>query len=119
MVLKCYVKSEAFVILFKNYLSKSVTEIENFLSNITPAPLIMILITFLKKTSSETDLYSSIKSMQNNKSPRNNGLTKEFYECFCNEIKEMFINSVIETKNKGELSTSKRQAIVKLIEKKI
>ena len=57
--------------------------------------------------------------MQNNKSLENDGLTKEYYEGFCDEIKELFIASVTEAKNKGQLSISQRQAIIKLIEKKI
>ena len=56
--------------------------------------------------------------MQNEKSPVNDGLTKEFYETFWNELKETFINSESEAKEIGDLSTSQRQAIIKLIEKK-
>ena len=44
--------------------------------------------------------------MENDKSPGNNGLTKEFYELFWNELKEIFIDSVSETKEKGHLNTS-------------
>ena len=57
--------------------------------------------------------------MQNDKSPGNDELTKEFYESFWNELKEIFIDSVSETKEKGNLSTSQRQAFIRLIEKKI
>ena len=56
--------------------------------------------------------------MQNDKSPGNDGLTKEFYETFWNELKEIFVHSVLEAKEKGHLSISQRQAIIKLIEKK-
>ena len=49
-----------------------------------------------------------MKNMQNNKSPGNNGLTKEFYESFWDEIKELLIASIAEAKNKGELSISQR-----------
>ena len=62
---------------------------------------------------------NSLKSMQNEKSPVNDGLTKESYETFWNELKETFINSESEAKEIGDLSTSQRQAIIKLIEKKI
>ena len=37
-----------------------------------------------------------------NKSSGNDGLTKEFYEGFWDEIKELFIVSVTEVKNKGD-----------------
>ena len=56
--------------------------------------------------------------MQTNKSPGNDGLTIEFYEGFWDEIKELLIASVTEAKNRGGLSISQRQAIIKLIERK-
>ena len=56
--------------------------------------------------------------MRNSKSPGNNDLTKEFYETFWNELKEIFVDSVLEAKEKGHLSMSQRQAIIKLIAKK-
>ena len=56
--------------------------------------------------------------MQNNKSPGYNGLTKEFYKTFWNEIKNLFINSIVEAREKKKLSTSQRQPIIRLIEKK-
>ena len=43
---------------------------------------------------------------------------KNFYEAFWNELKEIFVDSVLETKEKEHLITSERQAIIKLIEKK-
>ena len=56
--------------------------------------------------------------MQNDKSPGNDGLTKEFYETFWDDLKEIFVDSVREAKEIGHLSTSQRQTIIKLIEKK-
>ena len=59
-----------------------------------------------------------MKNMQTTKSPRNDGLTKAFYEGFWDEMKELLISSATEAKHRGELSISQRQAIIKLIEKK-
>ena len=39
--------------------------------------------------------------MQNDKSPGNDGLAKEFYETFWNELKEIFIDSVSETEKRA------------------
>ena len=64
------------------------------------------------------DLYNSLKSMQSDKSPGNNGSAKEVYDTLQNELKEIFIDFVTETKEKGNLITSQRQAIIKLKEKK-
>ena len=38
--------------------------------------------------------------MQNDKSPGNDDVTKEFYETFCNELKGIFVDSVLEAKEK-------------------
>ena len=63
-------------------------------------------------------MLKALKSMQNNKYPGNDGLTKEFYETFWNEIKNPFMNSVMEAREKKKLSTSQPQAVIKVIEKK-
>ena len=67
----------------------------------------------------KTDLYNVLKSIQNNKSRGNDGLTKKFYEDFWDKMKELFITSLTEAKYKGEISISQRQAIIKSIERKI
>ena len=62
----------------------------------------------------ELELLKALKSMQNNKSPGNDGLTKEFYETFSKVLKHPFMNSIMETKKKKRkkevkyLSTSSR-----------
>ena len=40
--------------------------------------------------------------MRNDKSPGNNGLTKEFYEIFWDDLKEIFVNSVTEKKDRDK-----------------
>ena len=56
--------------------------------------------------------------MQNNKSPGNDRLTKEFYKMFWNEIKHPFMNSIMEARETKKLITAQHQAKIKLIEKK-
>ena len=56
--------------------------------------------------------------MDNNKSPGNEGLSKEFYECFWDEVKKLFLASIHKAFLNQELSTSQKQAVIKMLEKK-
>ena len=49
--------------------------------------------------------------MENNKSPGNDGLSKEFYECFWNEIKNPFLASIHRAFLNQELSSSQKQVV--------
>ena len=68
-------------------------------------------------TLTKQECWEALFSMGNNRSPENDGLTKEFYICFFNEIKTnlLLIKSVF---SYGQLSNSQRQAIITLIGKK-
>ena len=67
---------------------------------------------------SEKEVLDVIKTFANNKSPGNDGLTKELYEMFWDDLKQLFMNSIKETKIRKKLITSQRQAVIKLIKKK-
>ena len=67
---------------------------------------------------SEDEVFKSLKSMENNKSPGNDGLSKEFYECFWNEIKNPFLASIHRAFLNQELSSSQKQAVIKMLGKK-
>ena len=82
------------------------TEIESFLSHINIPKLSEDKAKLFEEDLTQNYLYDSLKSMQYDKSPGNDGLTKEFYETFLNELKEIFIDSGLETKEKGHLSKS-------------
>ena len=56
--------------------------------------------------------------MYNGKSPGHDGLTKEFYEHFWDDIKFYLFNSLKQSKIDGRLRISQRQAVIKLIAKK-
>ena len=53
-----------------------------------------------------------------NKSPGNDGLSKEFYVCFFNEVHPFLVEALTYSFQNGELSISQRQAVVTLIEEK-
>ena len=59
-----------------------------------------------------------MKSMKNNKTAGNDGLTKEFYETFWDELKTPLMESVNQTFHTKILSISQTQAVFKLTEKK-
>ena len=65
-----------------------------------------------------TKFWNALSVMQNNKTPGNDGLTKEFYVCFFNELGKLLVETLDFPYEKGELSTSQNQAVITLIQKK-
>ena len=65
----------------------------------------------------EKEIYNSSIRFENNKSPGNDGLTKEFYCTFWDDIKDTFMKSLKESKQLKYLCVSQRQAIIKLLQK--
>ena len=59
-----------------------------------------------------------LQRMKNYKSSGSDGLTKEFYVCFFNEVSNTLITASNHSFITGMLSTSQRQALITLIEKK-
>ena len=104
--------------LFKNTLSNTSEDCESFLNEVSVPKLNYEDAIICEGDLNELELLKALKSMQNNKSPGNDGLAKEFYETFWNQIKNPFMNSITEAREKKKLSTSQRQAVIKLIEKK-
>ena len=64
------------------------------------------------------ECYHVLSSFQNNKTPGNDGLTIEFYTCFWPVLGEMLVKSLNYSYKHEELSTSQKQAVIVLIEKK-
>ena len=92
--------------------------IDNFLQSIDLPKLKEQEIKNLEQPLSEKEFQSALRNMPNEKSPGNDGLTKEFYETFWDDIKRPLTLSFRQALKKGELSTSQKQAAIKLIEKK-
>ena len=61
---------------------------------------------------------NALKSMENSKSPGNDGLTVEFYKFFWIDLKHLLFNSFLESEITKCLSASQKQAVIKLLTKK-
>ena len=64
------------------------------------------------------ECWEALNAMQNGKSPGNDGLTKEFYVCFLNEISDSLVAALNRSFEVSQLSLSQRQAAIVLIDKK-
>ena len=73
--------------LFKKTICNANSKIVSFLDNISLPVINNDFFNLCENDLTEDELLISLKSMQNNKTPGNDGLTKEFYENFWNEIK--------------------------------
>ena len=49
------------------------------------------------------NIWEALNSMKNGKTPGNDGLTKEFYLCFVEEMGSLFLKSLIHSHAVGEL----------------
>ena len=63
------------------------------------------------------EIKNVLKSFQNNKSPGEDGFSKEFYDTFFDLIGIHLLNSYNEAFNKGQLSISQRRGVISLIPK--
>ena len=86
--------------LFRNTSANTSEDCESFLNDAFVPKLNYEDARICEGDLNELELLKALKSMQNNKSPGNDRLTKEFYETFWNEIKHPFMNSIIEAKEK-------------------
>ena len=110
-------------ILFFNYLYR---ETLSFSSNKLGTYLNTISFPKLAKEKSKTldggitekELLIALQSMENNKSPGNDGLTKEFYTTFWNEVKVPLLLAIEKAYLVKQLSALQKQAAIKLIGKK-
>ena len=104
--------------LFERKTDKSRTDCLTFLNTLQIPTISEEHKASCEKDITMEDLKTSLFSMSGGKSPGNDGLTVEFYKCFWLEIKDFLFSSVCYSREVGELSTSQRQAIIKLLEKR-
>ena len=103
--------------LFKKKNTCTKEKLEQFLNSISLPTLTNDEKLICDGEITETELFISLSKMENNKSPGNDGLTKEFFVTFWSELKDTFILSLKESKKLQKLGISQRQAIIRLIEK--
>ena len=73
---------EFYETLFKTQEQKTAIEMETFFSGVDIPKLSKNQSKLCEENVTEKDLYNSLKSMQSDKSPGNNGSAKEFYDTF-------------------------------------
>ena len=71
----------------------------------------------MEKPISKKECREILNDLAKNKSPGNDGIPVEFYLSFWNDLEDIFMESVLDSFEKGEMSTSQRQAILILIKK--
>ena len=106
-----------FTDLFDRKSTKNNDQCTQFLQGLNISQLSAEHKEFLNKPLSIEELQNSIKNSQNGKSPGNDGLTRKFYIVFWKDISDLVFQSLVDGKEKGFLSPSQRQAIIKLLDK--
>ena len=76
--------------LFSRQVQVQTDKIDAYLDNIPLPKLTNEQTLSCEGIISEDEVFKSLKSIDNNKSPGNDGLSKEFYECFWDEVKNRF-----------------------------
>ena len=104
--------------LFSRKINKSKVDCLSFLNSLNIPKISEKHKDDCEKELSVDDLKKSLFSMSGGKSPGNDGLTVEFYKYFWTDIKDFLYASVCYSRQVGELSSSQKQAIIKLLEKR-
>ena len=104
--------------LFTRTSSKSIDDCKQFLQNYNLPQLSQEQKDWLNRPLTLDELKLAIKNSQNGKSPGNDGLTREFFIVFWRNVSDTYFQSLLNGKEKGFLSTSQRQAVIKLLGKK-
>ena len=104
--------------LFQKTILKPISDIDMFLSDIHLPTITDENYNICDAEITEDNLLVALKCIAHNKTPGNDGLSKDFYQTFRKDIKDVFINSLKQEKIEGSLNISQRQVVIKLLEKK-
>ena len=64
------------------------------------------------------NISKTIKGLGKNKTPGSDGLTYEFYQKFWPELQDIYMRQLNEGIERGELTTSQKQNVIRIIPKK-
>ena len=124
------IKTDPFCILkeqewfYKNLYKSSTTDpdiatkISSFLNDLHIPTLSEDQKKFCEDKISAEECFRLLDSLDNSKTPGNDGIPIEFYKTFWPVISDSFTNCINKCFEKGEMSSSQKQAIITLIEKK-
>ena len=104
--------------LYQETLSFSSNNLETYLNTISFSKLTKEKSKTLDGGITGNELLIALQSMENNKAPGNDGLTKEFYITFWNQIKAPLLLAIEKACLLKQLSALQKQAVIKLLEKK-
>ena len=104
--------------LYEQRSTKTKADCLHYISNVRVPKLSEEDRTICEGKLSKKECYDALLSLGNNKSPGNDGLSKEFYVCSFNEIHPFLIQALNYSFRHAKLSISQRQAVITLIEKK-
>ena len=104
--------------MYKELLSFSSNNLETYLNTVSFPKLTKRKRKTLDGGITEKEMFIALQSMELNKLPGNDGLTKEFYITFWNEVKAPLLRAIEKSYLVKQHSTSQKQAFTKLIEKK-
>ena len=115
-VIMSHVKS-VYSSLYKCHITKNEEECLEYLISFNLPQIIRCECQLCEGLLSRKECWEALQFMKNGKSPGIDGLAKEFYVCFFNEISHLLIDALNDSYQVGQLSTSQRQAVLTLIEK--
>ena len=91
---------------------KTEPECLDYLKDINAPVLTAVQCETCENKLSLNEIYAALDSMLSNKSPGNDGLSKEFFLCFFDTIGSILMESLNYAFKKGELSSSQRQVVI-------
>ena len=105
--------------LYDNKVNKSDENlIDSFLSKVNTNTLTNEQRDKLETQLNLSECFATLKTFQKNKTPGNDGLTVEFYLAFWPLVGKALVDCLNYSHQHGELSTSQKQAMITLLEKK-